>query len=168
MEQVAEEVTMSSPVDAEAIERLRLALGRITRRIDRQVMGEGLTRTQLSVLASVAMHGPLGLGELAELEGVNPTMLSRVVAKLEDGALIRRQVDPDDRRAARVEITDAGALLRSRLNARRVQLLTERLAGLPEGFAAQLVAALPALEALAEQMASGPAAGASRGSVPTL
>src|ERR1700733_9716759 len=85
-------------LDTEVVEGLRLALARISRRIDRQVAGEGLTRTQLSVLAAVAVHGPLGLGELAEFEGVNPTMLSRIVARLEQDGLIRRQVDPDDRR----------------------------------------------------------------------
>jgi DNA-binding MarR family transcriptional regulator len=144
---------MTGQLDAKDVERLRTALARISRRLDRQVSGDGLTRTQLSVLASVAIHGPLGLGELADVEGVNPTMLSRVVAKLEEAGLIRRHVDPNDRRAALVEVTESGARLRSRLLAERSQLLSERLAGLPAGSSAQLLAALPALEALAEQMA---------------
>jgi DNA-binding MarR family transcriptional regulator len=143
---------MTANVDAEDVERLRIALVRIARLIDRQVSGQGLTRTQLSVLGAVAMRGPLGLSELADIEKINPTMLSRVVAKLEEADLIRRQVDPDDRRAARVEVTEAGAELRRRLNAERTRVLAERLAGMAPDTAAELVAALPALEALGQQL----------------
>jgi DNA-binding MarR family transcriptional regulator len=143
-------------VDPETIDRLRAALTRISRRIDRQVSGGGLTSTQLSVLASVLKYGPVGLSELADIEGVNPTMLSRVVAKLEDAGLIERQVDETDRRAARVQVSRAGAKLRAELLEQRSALLTERLAGLPEETVAAVLAALPALEELASELAPRP------------
>ncbi|MDP9094185.1 MAG: MarR family transcriptional regulator [Actinomycetota bacterium] len=140
-------------MDAETIDRLRAALIRISRRVDRQVSGGGLTSTQLSVLASVSAHGPIVLGELADVEGINPTMLSRVVGKLEDAGFVQREPDRDDRRVVRVAVTPAGVRLRKRLLADRSRLLAERLAGLgPEAIEA-LVAAMPSLEMLADELA---------------
>jgi DNA-binding MarR family transcriptional regulator len=142
--------------DGDDVARLRIALGRISRLLDRQSRGRELTGTQASVLATVVRRGPLRISELAECEGINPTMLSRIVAKLESAELLDRTPDPDDGRAARVEPTEAGAELNRRQRAERTQLLTDRLAGLPGSRARELLAALPALEALAEQLADRP------------
>jgi DNA-binding MarR family transcriptional regulator len=147
------EIPVAESVSGETVDRLRGAVTRITRVFDRQVTAGGLTRTQLSVLASVDTRGPIGLGELADIEGVNPTMLSRVVGKLEEAGLIQRQPDPDDRRAARVDVTAAGAKVRRKLLSERSQLLAERLTALPDDQIALLLAALPALEALSAQPA---------------
>jgi DNA-binding MarR family transcriptional regulator len=140
-------------MDIETIDRLRSALTRISRRIDRQVSGGGLTTTQLSVLASVSIRGPIVLGELAEVEGINPTMLSRVVGKLEDAGLVKRESDQDDRRVMRVAVTAAGTRLRKRLHADRSRLLAERLAELAPETIDALVAAIPSLELLADELA---------------
>jgi DNA-binding MarR family transcriptional regulator len=140
--------------DGEAIDRLRGALTRISRRIDRQISAGQLTSTQSTVLATIAIKGPVGLGELADYEGINPTMLSRVVGKLEDAGLIQRRGDEADRRAVRVEITPAGAQLRGQLLAQRSALLAERLAELPDDTVRAVLAAVPALEELAEVLAS--------------
>lgn len=148
---------MGDAFAADDVARLRIALARVSRLIDRQAAGE-LTRTELSVLGTIARMGPLGMGELAEIEGVNPTMLSRLIAKLEDVALVRRHPHPDDRRAVMVAVTASGARLHSVLRMQRTEYLSRRLALLPEGRADQLLAALPALEALAEQMARAPSA----------
>lgn len=139
--------------DAEDVTRLRIALGRVSRFLDRQSRGDRLTRTQASVLATVMRLGPIRISELAEIEGVNPTMLSRIVAKLEDAGLLRRLADPADGRAVRVEVTDAGRAEQLRLRAERTELLAARLAALPRERAAELLAALPALESLADELA---------------
>jgi DNA-binding MarR family transcriptional regulator len=143
------------------VDRLRIALGRISRRVDRQ-SGEGMTRTQLSVLGTIARLGPIGVSELAEIEGLNPTMLSRVVGKLEATGLVLRANNPDDRRAVQVQTTPAGRSLQLRLRRQRSQLFTERLAELPAEQAGQLLAALPALESLADQLVRREPAGAGR------
>ena len=144
---------MAAGFDGEDVARLRIALARISRLLDRQSRGRELTRTQSSVLATVARRGPLRLSELAESEGLNPTMLSRIVAKLEQAGLLHRSPDPDDGRAARVELTPEGIELNRRQRAERTQLLTDRLAALPGSRAAELLAALPALESLADELA---------------
>lgn len=147
---------MPATFDGEDVTRLRVALARISRLLDRQSRGDSLTPTQASVLATVARLGSVRLSELADVEGVNPTMLSRVVAKLEDRGLLGRSTDPADRRAARVECTDAGTAEHLRLRAERTQLLTARLATMPAAHAVELLAALPSLESLAEQLNSAP------------
>ncbi|MCO1655260.1 MarR family winged helix-turn-helix transcriptional regulator [Pseudonocardia humida] len=143
---------MDGTFDADDLARLRIALARIARALDRQTRGAELTRTQASALATIARLGPLRISELAEIEGVNPTMLSRIVGKLEDGGLLRRSQDPDDGRAARVEATAAGAAEAARLRTERTELLARHLASLPPDEAGRLLIALPALESLAHHL----------------
>lgn len=149
-------------MDADEIARLRIALARISRFVDRQVSGDGMTRTQLSVLASTARWGPIGLSNLAELEGVNPTMLSRIVGKLEAAGLLSRLPDPDDHRAVRVEVTPEGRALQDRLRGERTRLFAEHVDTLPPERAEELATALPIIELLAEGMRRRPPAGARR------
>ena len=139
-------------MDDETVIRLRRVVLRLARQLNAASVGEGLTPTQASVLGIVANRGPLGLTELTEIEGLHPTMLSRVVGKLDSFGLIRRLRDPDDFRAARVEATDEGEQAYQRIAAQRAAILSERVAGLPPEQAAALVAALPALENLAEDL----------------
>jgi DNA-binding MarR family transcriptional regulator len=136
----------------EEIGRLRGSLARIARSIDRQVPGDGLTRSQMWVLATVARLGPVGMGDLAEFEGINPTMLSRMVGKMVDLGLLTRVADERDGRAVRVELTEAGVAMQNKIRAERSQLFADRMSELPEEYTAQLLDALPALEALGELM----------------
>lgn len=141
-------------MDEDSVIRLRRAVLRLARQLNAASIGEGLTPTQASVLGIVTRRGPLGLTELTEIEGLNPTMLSRVVGKLDSFGLIRRLRDPDDFRAARVEVTPEGRDTSQRIAAQRAAILSERLAGLPPEQESALVAALPALENLAEDLAA--------------
>jgi DNA-binding MarR family transcriptional regulator len=143
-------------LDAEDVARLRIALARIARALDRHSRGNTLTGTQASVLATAARLGPVRITELAEIEGINPTMLSRIVAKLEDAGMLHRRADPEDRRAALVEPTAAGRELQRRVRQERTRLLAEHLAALPDAHAAGLLDALPALEALAGALLTAP------------
>ena len=144
---------MPDAFDADDVTRLRIALARISRFLDRSTRGDRLTRTQASVLATVMRLGPIRLSELAEIEGINPTMLSRIVAKLEESGLFRRHPDPADGRVVLVEVTDAGRSEQLRLRAERSELLSARLAALPPERAEELLTALPALECLADELA---------------
>lgn len=139
-------------MDENDVARLRVALARISRLLDRHSRGDALTRTQASVLGTVARCGPVRISELADIEGVNPTMLSRIVGKLEDAGLLHRRPDPDDGRAALVETTDEGRAVQLRLRAERTRLLTARLAAMPGDTSTGLLAALPCLEALADAL----------------
>jgi DNA-binding MarR family transcriptional regulator len=145
-------------MDAELVARLRGVIPRIARQFNETSTGADLTPTQYSVLALVHVRGPLGLAELTELEGLNPTMLSRIVKVLDERGLIRRLPDPSDMRAARVEVTPAGEQLHDLIREQRTQVLSEWLERLPAETAELLLAAVPALEALAEAVKSPPRA----------
>src|ERR1700683_4015388 len=111
-------------MDAELVARLRAGIGRRARPLKEPSPGEGLTPTQYSVLALVRGRGPLGLTELTELEGLNPTMLSRVIRLLDDAGRIQRLTAPNDMRVVRLEITPAGAQMQERIRERRTSVLT--------------------------------------------
>ncbi len=127
-----------------------MALGITARYLRSTDAGEGLTPTELSILATITRRGSLRLTELAEIERVNPTMLSRIAGRLVEGGLISRQADADDRRAARVEPTAAGIALHERIRAERSASLATHLAELSDDEMRALLAALPALEALGQ------------------
>lgn len=92
------------------------------------------------------------LSELAASEGINPTMLSRVVADLVDAGLLERANDPTDRRAATVKLTPSGKRLFERMRRERTDALSSALSELDDRSRARIEAALPALEELAEQL----------------
>src|SRR5262249_62303317 len=106
-------------MDAEGIPRLRGVIARLARQLNASSTAEGLTPSQASVLGLVVFRGPLSLSELADLEGLNPTMLSRVVGRLQELELIRRIPDPADLRSASVMSTPQGQKVTWRLKAHR-------------------------------------------------
>jgi DNA-binding MarR family transcriptional regulator len=137
-------------MDAELVARLRGVIPRLARQLNDTSTGEGLTPTQYSVLALVRVRGPLGLADLTELEGLNPTMVSRIIKVLDERELIRRMPDPNDMRAARLVATPTGEQVHDRVRAQRTHVLSECLGRLPAATADTLLAAVPAMEALAE------------------
>jgi DNA-binding MarR family transcriptional regulator len=143
-------------LDVETAGRLRAAIGRLQRLLRSTQAGTaaGLTPTKISVLFTVLRAGPIRLSDLATEEAINPTMLSRVVAGLTDRGLVTRISDPADRRAALLEATGAGRRLAERIRRERTDALNEALAPLDAADRETLERALPALEALAEQLKS--------------
>jgi DNA-binding MarR family transcriptional regulator len=142
-------------VDADDAVRLRRAIQRLARQFNTSATDEGLTPTQASVLALVFGRGPIALAELVRLEHINPTMLSRVVGKLDDDGLVERTPDPDDLRSATLRVTPAGSTVHERIKAQRGAAVTAAAAKLPADEHAALVAALTSLEHLAEELAAG-------------
>ena len=138
-------------MDQDTVIRLRRVVLRLARQLHAASADEGLTPTQASVLGITA-RGPISLADLIEIEGLNPTMLSRVVGKLDSFGLIRRLRDPQDFRAARIEVTPEGQRIYQRIAAQRAAIISECVAGLPPDQEAALVAALRALEHLAEDL----------------
>src|SRR5579875_1490270 len=144
---------VSSPgLDRETAARLRMVIGRLSRRLRPTESGTaaGLTPTRTSVLLRIVREGPLRLSELAESEGINPTMLSRTIATLIDEGLVERRSDEEDRRAAWVAGTARGSRLAERIRHERTDAVRLALQGLEEGSVRAIVDALPALEELAE------------------
>lgn len=137
---------------SDEINRMRVLLARTARRLAQQIPDVGLTPTQLSVLATVAREEDMPLGELADFEGLNPSMLSRVVGKLEPMGLIRRYADPADGRVAHVAITPTGAVLQAQIKSARTSVFATHVAALPADLQQLLIDVVPALEALSEHL----------------
>jgi DNA-binding MarR family transcriptional regulator len=140
----------ATQMDSDSVIRLRRVVLGLARRLNAASVGEGLTPAQASVLAVVTNRGPLGLAELTEIEGLNPTMLSRVVGKLDSFGLVRRWRDPDNYRATLVEVTPDGESTWQRISAQRAKLISECVAWLPAEQETALTTALTALENLSE------------------
>src|SRR5690349_15935012 len=121
--------TATAPSDTHLASRLRLAVMRLAR-VLRQNAQEGITPSQLSALVSVERDGPVTLGELATLEGVQPPTMTRIVAALEEEGLVEREVDKADRRVSRLHITVAGRRLLDRNRSRKTAYLASRMRGL--------------------------------------
>jgi DNA-binding MarR family transcriptional regulator len=145
----------SQDAQAEATARLRAVVGRLARRLRPTVAGSALTPSQISVLFTVVRFGPLRLSDVAEIESLNPTMLSRITAQLCDAGLIRRSADPGDRRAAFVQATAAGRKIRERIHRERTQALARHVETLDDPQREALWSALPVLEQLADMLPGG-------------
>lgn len=67
-----------------------------------------LDRAAAAILRHVAESEPLRPGVLAVRLTVEASHVTRQLRQLESSGLVRRVPDPDDRRAQRVQITEAG------------------------------------------------------------
>jgi DNA-binding MarR family transcriptional regulator len=144
-------------MDVEVAARLRGVINKLSRQFNASATGEGLTPSQASALGLIAWRGPLSLAELADIEGLNPTMVSRIVGKLDEEGLARRVQNPQDLRSGLVEITEAGTAMHERIKAERGKVVAECFVRLPEAEREAIIGALPALEALAGALKSVPA-----------
>jgi DNA-binding MarR family transcriptional regulator len=150
----------------EAPARLRTAVSRLAKRLKPTAAAGSLTTTEVDVLQTAARLGPVKLSQLAVSVGLNPTMLSRVVAKLEDNGLVQRLSDETDGRVCRVEVSAAGRELHDRVRSERTDVLSSELDLLSKPDRHAVMAALPALERLAERLLERPSTAA--GPAPAL
>lgn len=135
-------------VDLDLAARLRVALARLARQL-RQQAGPHLSPTLQSVLATIALHGPLPLGELAAREQVAPPTITKLLARLDEHGLIERQRGADDKRVILVSLTAAGQQQFDESRTRRTAWLMDRLAHLDDTQQADLARAVELLEAIA-------------------
>jgi DNA-binding MarR family transcriptional regulator len=134
--------------------QLRTVIGKLARRLrpTPAAVAAGLTPTRITVLLTVSRQGRVRMAELAESEGINPTMLSRVTADLVEARLLERVSDEGDRRAAWVEATPNGKRLADRIRRERTDAVKAAFAALSEEDCRRIEEALPALQLLAEQL----------------
>lgn len=73
---------------------------------DRQVSALGVTRAQWMVLARLARRPGCSQTELADMMEMERATAGRLVDRLEENGLVRREPDPTDRRVRRVFPTE--------------------------------------------------------------
>ena len=138
---------MEQPTTTDLAEELRLTIARLARRI-RQHQGGMLTPSQYSALATIEQQGPIRLSDLAVAERIAPPTITKIVGGLEEAGHVERNVDPEDRRSARVQLTAKGASTLRQLRTERTAYLRSRIAQLDPADRERLEAALPLLAAL--------------------
>ena len=136
--------------DPQEIARLRVAIGRLHRRMVQRTSGN-LTFSQTSALVAVEKVGPIRLGELAARERVAAPSMTRTVSGLVEAGLLNRAGDPQDGRSFLLSITELGRVFIESMRTERNAALAEGVARLTEPEYEALRAALPVLEHLAEQ-----------------
>ncbi len=139
---------------AEVADRLRAAVARLSRSLRLTHADGNLSPSQREVLFTITRRGPLRLSELAASEGLNPTMVSRIVSHLENAQLVTRSPDGTDARVVHLESTNAGRALCQEMRNERTDALLFALEKLSARQRRELTDVLPTLEALVETLRS--------------
>ncbi|EOD66276.1 MarR family winged helix-turn-helix transcriptional regulator [Amycolatopsis vancoresmycina] len=132
---------------------LRVALGRLIRRLRQgYVVGE-LTLPERSVLSRLEREGPATPGCLADLERVKPQAMGVTLAGLVERGLVERRKDETDGRKVLMSVTEAGVKLvtdrRSETGRRMAAALAEKFT---EAERRELITAIPLIERLADEL----------------
>ncbi|GAA3436026.1 MarR family winged helix-turn-helix transcriptional regulator [Kutzneria kofuensis] len=147
------EVEELSPELVRAGADLRVAVGRIARRLRQAHEVGDVTLSEVSVLARLDRDGPNTPGVLAELERIRPQAMGVTLSELEGRGLVRRDADAVDGRKVLMSVTPAGRKMLSERRSASAERLTRALA---EEFSAverrRLLAVLPLLDRLAERL----------------
>ena len=90
------------------VDSVLTALMGVGRTLRQRVAGDDLEPGTFWLLKSIAAGGPLRITELATCTHLDTSTVSRHVAQLDRAGLVERTPDPDDGRAHRIQLTDAG------------------------------------------------------------
>lgn len=102
-----------------------LAIGRTARkRLD-----TGSDQVSYWVVHMLAQLGPSRNGELAAVCGLDASTVSRQIRHLEDVGIVERHQDPADGRAQLVSLSSEGERRVAEAKARRLAIVSDRLAG---------------------------------------
>ncbi len=108
---------------------------------------------QASILYGMR-HGLMGDGAvspglLADHYGVQPSVITRVLVRLEGGGFITRQSDPDDRRAQTLHITELGVTISTYIEDLFVHEMLDSMAFVDDDQLEDLGASLAILQRIA-------------------
>lgn len=143
----------------EAVTRLRRAL-RASIRTD--YPWETLPMAQVELLQVLGEHSPARISDLAARQRLAPSTVSGLIGQMISAGLVAREVDPADRRASVVTLTDAGREQLAAWTAAHERRMDAALGALDAGARVAIAGALPALFQLAEELGEpgdAPAAG---------
>ncbi|NNN09764.1 MAG: MarR family transcriptional regulator, partial [Acidimicrobiaceae bacterium] len=140
----------SAQIDTEAIDRLRTVLSKANRQLRLTYSDAEMSPSQREVFTAIVRDGPLRLSELAANEAINTTMLSRIVAKLEERELIQRRLDVHDGRVVHLSASPRGVALHATMRLERTIALGEAVSQLSASQQRALLLAVPALEEVVE------------------
>src|SRR3984893_14873323 len=120
----AEAITETDLATLELADELHSAAIHLLRRLRVRDRESGVGPAQLSALSVLVFGGPKSLGELADAEQVRPPTMSRIVAGLVRGGLVKRRKTEDGRRV-RLEASAKGMKILQEGRKRRVESLAK-------------------------------------------
>jgi DNA-binding MarR family transcriptional regulator len=137
---------------AELAAQVRILAGRLWRRMrqDTATIRPDLTPVRIGVLSLIDRHAPIMIGELASLEHMHASTMTRIVDALELRGLAVRNPDDHDRRAVVVSLTAEGKAAVEQARLVEDVLLSRTLERFTESERAVLIRALPLLRRLVE------------------
>jgi DNA-binding MarR family transcriptional regulator len=126
-------------------------LQRLTRRLRRAQMSQlaplGLTPAQERALRLITQsEEPLRMAELAHRLRIVPRSVTTVIDSLEQAGLVRRAIDPANRRAILLHLTDNGMAVREEMREARRKTSEDLFAPLSAGERDQLIRLLSVLD----------------------
>jgi len=133
------------------------ALRRVSRRkLRATVSGPSLRGAQLELLHLVETEPGIGVAAAARTLYLAGNSVSTLVNQLVDQGLLCREVDPADRRAARLRLTEAAETRLASWRRARSELIEVALVRLPHTDQEALAAALPAFRRLLHEIEETP------------
>jgi DNA-binding MarR family transcriptional regulator len=146
--EVSDATRESTEKERELAEHLRTALARLNRRLRFTQAQKDFSSSHREALMAIARVGSIRLSELAREEGLNPTMLSRIVGKLEAAGLVTKIADPADARIIHLTVTPEGEVLREKIRSERTDALLYAMRSLSKQQKEAIAAATPVLETI--------------------
>lgn len=133
----------------DAVTRLRRALRASIRT---EYPWETLPMAQVELLQVLGEHPPARISDLATRQRLAPSTVSGLIGQMINAGLVARDVDPADRRASVVTLTNAGRDQLAAWTQAHERRLDAALSALDDTDRAAVTAALPALFRLAEHL----------------
>ena len=124
----------------------------VRRRLRAQLPDPALRDTQVELLRLVEAEPCVGVAAAARRLHLAGNTVSTLVNQLVEAGMLQRAIDPSDRRAARLSLTDAASARLARWREARSLLVADAMARLSDEDVAALEAALPALKNLVLQL----------------
>jgi MarR family transcriptional regulator, organic hydroperoxide resistance regulator len=125
---------------------LEAAVHRVLDHLAAELSELGLNQSEINALAQLRPGIPSAVGELASATGQRPSTLTGVLDRLERKRLVRRRVNPADRRSFTVELAAGGEVAAARIRAAFDALDARVLGDLPPASAEGFHDVLAALE----------------------
>lgn len=129
---------------------LRIALGRLVRKLREHSRSGDLTPSQRAVLIHLEREGPTTVTGLARAEGVRPQSMGATVAALEAARHVAGVSDPSDGRQTLISLTDDSREMLLAGRAAREDWLFHGLDIFSPAERDQLAVAIPLLRRLAD------------------
>jgi len=132
------------------VQALHASLERLVAMLRRLAPPSGLSLTAASTLRALEQSGPCRLSELAGGQGVTQPAMTQLVTRLEREGYVHRGGSPHDARVVLVSLTAAGRDLLHHRRRARTEALRGLLDRLPTADQEAVLAAVPALNLLAD------------------